>query len=222
MSPEVRCTPGDLRTPRDAVAHRLSHKLRNIVNEAGGTSEDYRINVHGKPQTFFRGTEAPSTKRPKHKPRCVKSGQRGRRRMKANDRERHRMHNLNSALDALRSILPALPEDAKMTKIETLRFAYNYIWALTQTLRMCDQRAYGEDQLLVESFPRSPSSVLSADWESSSPVESGYVTSADFEPRYSYTSVDEINSKIFTRNESTIPIAFYFKSLCVENDLRNN
>uniref|UniRef100_A0A3Q3AG54 Neurogenin 3 n=1 Tax=Kryptolebias marmoratus TaxID=37003 RepID=A0A3Q3AG54_KRYMA len=56
--------------------------------------------------------------------------------MKANDRERHRMHNLNSALNALRDILPALPEDAKLTKIETLRFAHNYIWALTETLRL--------------------------------------------------------------------------------------
>ncbi|KAJ3610612.1 hypothetical protein NHX12_022704 [Muraenolepis orangiensis] len=65
-------------------------------------------------------------------------GPRGKRRVKANDRERNRMHNLNSALDDLRSILPMLPDDAKLTKIETLRFAHNYIWALTETLRMAD------------------------------------------------------------------------------------
>ncbi len=35
--------------------------------------------------------------------------QRGNRRGKANDRERHRMHNLNSALDTLRSVLPLFP-----------------------------------------------------------------------------------------------------------------
>lgn len=69
--------------------------------------------------------------------------ERGRRRIKANDRERHRMHNLNSALDALRSILPALPEDARLTKIQTLRFAHNYIWALTETLRMCEPPGAG-------------------------------------------------------------------------------
>uniref|UniRef100_A0A8D0BQJ6 Neurogenin 3 n=1 Tax=Salvator merianae TaxID=96440 RepID=A0A8D0BQJ6_SALMN len=61
------------------------------------------------------------------------------RRMKANDRERNRMHNLNSALDALRGVLPTFPDDAKLTKIETLRFAHNYIWALTETLRLADQ-----------------------------------------------------------------------------------
>ncbi|XP_044623309.2 neurogenin-2 [Equus asinus] len=60
------------------------------------------------------------------------------RRLKANNRERNRMHNLNAALDALREVLPTFPEDAKLTKIETLRFAHNYIWALTETLRLAD------------------------------------------------------------------------------------
>ncbi len=64
--------------------------------------------------------------------------QRGNRRGKANDRERHRMHNLNSALDTLRSVLPTFPDDAKLTKIETLRFAHNYIWALSETLSIAD------------------------------------------------------------------------------------
>lgn len=62
----------------------------------------------------------------------------GNRRAKANDRERNRMHNLNSALDALRKVLPTFPDDAKLTKIETLRFAHNYIWALTETLRITE------------------------------------------------------------------------------------
>ncbi|XP_063786654.1 neurogenin-1 [Pseudophryne corroboree] len=61
------------------------------------------------------------------------------RRVKANDRERSRMHNLNSALDELREILPCFPDDTKLTKIETLRFAHNYIWALSETLRLADQ-----------------------------------------------------------------------------------
>lgn len=56
------------------------------------------------------------------------------RRMKANDRERNRMHTLNEALDRLRCALPTFPEDTKLTKIETLRFAHNYIFALKQVL----------------------------------------------------------------------------------------
>ncbi|CAM1314087.1 NEUROG1 (predicted) [Pycnogonum litorale] len=58
------------------------------------------------------------------------------RRMKANDRERNRMHSLNTALDRLREVLPTFSEESKLTKIETLRMAHNYIWALTETLKI--------------------------------------------------------------------------------------
>ena len=78
------------------------------------------------------------------------------RRLKANDRERSRMHALNSALDRLRRVLPisnssassaasdgAVSVDgteltARLTKIETLRSAYNYIQLLTDTLKALD------------------------------------------------------------------------------------
>ena len=60
------------------------------------------------------------------------------RRVKANDRERNRMHSLNEALDTLRAALPCQSDDAKLTKIETLRFAHNYIFALSQTLKVCE------------------------------------------------------------------------------------
>ena len=60
------------------------------------------------------------------------------RRLKANDRERQRMHSLNHALDELRSILPGIPDEGKLTKIETLRFACNYISALENTIAIYD------------------------------------------------------------------------------------
>ncbi len=42
---------------------------------------------------------------------------------------------LNLALEKLRQTLPAFPDETKLTKIETLRFANNYIWALTESAR---------------------------------------------------------------------------------------
>lgn len=60
------------------------------------------------------------------------------RRSKANDRERNRMHSLNEALERLRLVLPNASEENKLTKIETLRFARNYIWTLTETLSLLD------------------------------------------------------------------------------------
>ena len=57
------------------------------------------------------------------------------RRVKANDRERNRMHNLNEALDRLRKHLPAGKcDDNKMTKIETLKSALEYIQTLARLL----------------------------------------------------------------------------------------
>ncbi|XP_023231113.1 neurogenic differentiation factor 1-like [Centruroides sculpturatus] len=57
------------------------------------------------------------------------------RRHKANARERNRMHGLNAALDALRSRLPVRFRSQKLSKIETLRLARNYIAVLTEILR---------------------------------------------------------------------------------------
>lgn len=72
--------------------------------------------------------------------------------MKANDRERNRMHMLNEALDRLRCVLPTYPDDAKLTKIETLRFAHNYIWALSHTVQVIEsseQSPLDQDQPLM-------------------------------------------------------------------------
>ncbi|KAM5191772.1 neurogenin-2 [Mantella aurantiaca] len=96
------------------------------------------------------------------------------RRLKANNRERNRMHHLNSALDSLREVLPTFPEDAKLTKIETLRFAHNYIWALSETLRLADQLHACTDipSMLVHDSPPSPSPSASSWSCTSSPSSS--------------------------------------------------
>ncbi|XP_024081864.1 neurogenic differentiation factor 1-like [Cimex lectularius] len=57
------------------------------------------------------------------------------RRSTANARERNRMHSLNAALDKLRSHLPVdLEDQQKLSKIETLRVACNYIKVLSEAI----------------------------------------------------------------------------------------
>ncbi|XP_061692716.1 neurogenin-3 [Syngnathoides biaculeatus] len=120
--------------PKKKSAPRDAHTLRRPV-------------MHGSPNFHHSKDCSEHVRRNEtQQAKCPHSALRGRRRVKANDRERHRMHNLNSALNTLRNILPALPEDGKMTKIETLRFAHNYIWALTETLRI-EQQAHKADYL---------------------------------------------------------------------------
>lgn len=55
-------------------------------------------------------------------------------RIRANGRERNRMHDLNRALDALRDRLSIFSFDRPLSKIDALRLGANYIAVLTEIL----------------------------------------------------------------------------------------
>ncbi|XP_033484263.1 neurogenic differentiation factor 4 [Epinephelus lanceolatus] len=81
------------------------------------------------------GEQAPKRRGPKKKKMTKARQERFRaRRVKANARERSRMHGLNDALDNLRRVMPCYSKTQKLSKIETLRLARNYIWALSEVL----------------------------------------------------------------------------------------
>ena len=79
----------------------------------------------------------------------IKAGRRGRkpkrersqRRLESNERERHRMHLLNDAFQDLREVIPHVRTGRKLSKIETLTLARNFIKALTNVV--CEMK--GED-----------------------------------------------------------------------------
>ncbi|XP_007896179.1 neurogenin-3 [Callorhinchus milii] len=189
MTPKTECSPVQLNSEGEqyfALSDDDSHSL--LSPDAATTPEDCLASGDEVTEERFAKcvTEAAPKKRKARgrtrvKTEAVVTKQKRNRRMKANDRERNRMHNLNDALDALRSVLPTFPDDAKLTKIETLRFAHNYIWALTETLRMADQGGsqaaeeaskehfYDSSSMLELSSPASVCS--SSEWDSSySPV----------------------------------------------------
>ena len=56
------------------------------------------------------------------------------RRLTANARERNRMHGLNDALEQLRTLVPCSSSHHKLSKIDTLRLAKNYISVLAEML----------------------------------------------------------------------------------------
>ncbi|XP_068159761.1 basic helix-loop-helix transcription factor scleraxis [Drosophila tropicalis] len=55
-------------------------------------------------------------------------------RQKINARERYRTFNVNSAYEALRSLIPTEPVNRKLSKIEIIRLASSYITHLNSTL----------------------------------------------------------------------------------------
>lgn len=56
------------------------------------------------------------------------------RRVAANARERRRMHGLNRAFDKLRSVIPSLENEKKLSKYDTLQMAQIYITELSDLL----------------------------------------------------------------------------------------
>ncbi|KAF8373838.1 ngn-1 [Pristionchus pacificus] len=85
------------------------------------------------------------------------------RRDKANARERRRMNSLNDALEHLRSALPQPGEEPKMTKIETLRFAQQYIRYLTGALCQDDPQSTVSSPLNSPVFAAVPPADLSTE-----------------------------------------------------------
>ncbi|CAD5116497.1 unnamed protein product [Dimorphilus gyrociliatus] len=79
-------------------------------------------------------------------------------RLKINSRERKRMHDLNSALDGLREVMPYAhgPSVRKLSKIATLLLAKNYILMLSNSLEEMKKLlndAYGSRTHVPRSLP---------------------------------------------------------------------
>lgn len=76
-----------------------------------------------------------------HPDQCALERAQRRRRLAANARERRRMLGLNVAFDRLRSVIPNLESDKKLSKSETLQMAQIYITTLSELLQEAPSRA---------------------------------------------------------------------------------
>lgn len=95
------------------------------------------------------------------------------RRLESNERERQRMHSLNDAFGALREVIPHIKLDRKLSKIETLTLAKNYIKALTNVI--CEMRG----EKIPYSFDSSSKQDMDDEEEEEEEEETGSVLSVD-------------------------------------------
>ena len=70
------------------------------------------------------------------------------RRIRANNRERRRIQAINDAMEALRRVIPNTNNKRKLTKLELLRLAQDYIRDLSETLH-ANKHEYVEE---IENF----------------------------------------------------------------------
>ena len=92
--------------------------------------------------------------------RGAPSTERNVRRLESNERERQRMHKLNNAFQALRESIPHIKTEKKLSKIETLTLAKNYIKSLTTIILgmtgacLPDGQAQAEEAKLLQCYQK--------------------------------------------------------------------
>ncbi|KAF0039503.1 hypothetical protein F2P81_007738 [Scophthalmus maximus] len=87
------------------------------------------------------------------------------RRVAANARERRRMHGLNKAFDELRSVIPSMENEKKLSKYDTLQMAQIYITELSELLddvveSECSADKTSRRSLVHSGEPRDPNASL--------------------------------------------------------------
>ncbi|CAH0390701.1 unnamed protein product [Bemisia tabaci] len=110
------------------------------------------------------GTRSRNTSSGRRRKPVLNAKERNLRRLESNERERMRMHSLNDAFQSLREVIPHVKKERRLSKIETLTLAKNYIMALTSVI--CDMRgeanpyaeAMGAGESRSPESPRSPRS----------------------------------------------------------------
>ena len=83
-------------------------------------------------------SKSASSRKLSRRRKALSARERNLRRIESNERERQRMHSLNDAFGELRSVIPHVDIGRKLSKIETLTLAKNYIKALTNVV--CETR----------------------------------------------------------------------------------
>ena len=103
--------------------HPLTQIKVDSINSKTSSTKQSKVN-----------SRSSSSNRKSRNARDVGEGIRRKRRLAANARERRRMDNLNRAFDRLRTVLPQISEDRKLSKYDTLQMAQTYITTLAELL----------------------------------------------------------------------------------------
>lgn len=114
-----------------------------------------------------------SPKKSSKRRKASNARERNLRRLESNERERQRMHSLNDAFGDLREVIPHIKLDRKLSKIETLTLAKNYIKALTNVI--CEMRGektpYSFDSSSKTNVEEETESILSVETVDSVDIE---------------------------------------------------
>lgn len=124
----------------------------------------------------------------RRKRNTLSARERNLRRLESNERERMRMHSLNDAFQALREVIPHVTMERKLSKIETLTLAKNYIMALTNVI--CEMRG---EQVPYKLLTNSNTAAGKEDEDEDIDTQDGYL-SRDAEQSFDLAEAAAANS----------------------------
>nr|XP_006822740.1 PREDICTED: class A basic helix-loop-helix protein 15-like [Saccoglossus kowalevskii] len=117
---------------RRRTSKRQLQRSNSLEDNALDSSVDRASSTASSTNGEISETKAPkSARKMTRRRRPVSARERNLRRLESNERERMRMHSLNDAFQNLRDVIPHVNCERKLSKIETLTLAKNYISALT-------------------------------------------------------------------------------------------
>ncbi|KAK1162866.1 class A basic helix-loop-helix protein 15-like [Acipenser oxyrinchus oxyrinchus] len=102
-------------------------EMEPASSEHEGSEKSLNLQGKRRKKSNDNGMASSSTRRTQHPNAKVGNV----RRLESNERERQRMHKLNNAFQALGEAIPHIKTEKKLSKIETLTLAKNYIKSLT-------------------------------------------------------------------------------------------
>lgn len=110
----------------------------NVGGGGGDLSDSSSASDDANPSAPKTSKQQRRTSNGRRRRSALNARERNLRRLESNERERMRMHSLNDAFQALREVIPHVKMERKLSKIETLTLAKNYIMALTNVV--CEMR----------------------------------------------------------------------------------
>ncbi|KAF7278377.1 uncharacterized protein LOC143197075 [Rhynchophorus ferrugineus] len=120
--------------------HNLNGRTDDLTESSSDETSGKKRRKHG--GSASSGSASSTTTTYRRRKTCISARERNLRRLESNERERMRMHSLNDAFEQLREVIPHIKMERKLSKIETLTLAKNYIMALTNVI--CEMR--GEEK----------------------------------------------------------------------------
>uniref|UniRef100_A0A1B0GAC3 BHLH domain-containing protein n=1 Tax=Glossina morsitans morsitans TaxID=37546 RepID=A0A1B0GAC3_GLOMM len=135
LTPLTGAPPVLIKNLLKQLSNNYDMEMTDSSSQSDDTSGGGGSSNGGSARPSSRGRNSSSgTSQNRRRKGTLNAKERNLRRLESNERERMRMHSLNDAFQSLREVIPHVEMERRLSKIETLTLAKNYIINLTHII----------------------------------------------------------------------------------------